>query len=328
MKHRLFPLFLALLLTGCSMQTDTSAPESPTETLADPAVDSLAESPAETESTALPPVDHPEDAAYTFIRDTLIPHYGLSKPWTVIQPITYKGTGFTCKDLPAEAHGIISAVVQDFDGNGDPEIVTLMLKHHSFILELYCPFDGTYALCGVYAFLTYWDNVSYNPKLWVQDDLLLMTNDSLTCDPAHEQDAAFTAMCQDMYLGDMPDVACVSAELTAVRVTDKGFTEEVRIQNTLTPGKEVFSANGEELTAAVGGMDYDKAHVLACKVLDHAGVRYDPDKFYTDWGILDNVQHGGLSLTLTDAEPVFEIDFGNQTIFSDYTNLYAMTASE
>ena len=210
-------------------------------------------------------------------------------------------------------------MVQDFDGNGEPEIVTLMLKEHSFILDLYCPFDGTYALSDVYPFLTYWDNVSYNPKLRIQDDLLLLTNYPLTCDPAHEQDAAFTAMCQDLYLGDMPDVACVSAELTVLRVVGDDFKEQAVIRNSLTPGKETFSANGEEITCAVGEMDYGKTKSLVSKALNDAGVQFDPGSLYTDW--YSSEPHDGLSIDFTNAEPVFEINHGNQTLFTDYTDL-------
>ena len=322
-RNIIYPLLLALTLTGC--QSPASVPE-PSETAAETTAESTSETAAETTAEAAPVSN---EAAYAFIRDMLIPQYGLSKPWTVIQPITYQETGFTCEDLPAEAQGIISAVVQDFDGDGDPEIVILMQKYHSFILQLYCPFDGTYALCEVYEFLTYWDNTSYNPKLWIQDDLLILTNDSLTCDPAHAQDAAFTAVCQDMYLGDMPDVACVSAELTVLRVDGDDFEKQVVIRNTLTPSKETFSANGEEITCAVGEMDYDKTLALARGVLDNHGIAYD--MLYTDWGAygIPNVEpHNGLAINFTDAEPVFEISFGNQKLFCDYTDLYAQINKE
>jgi hypothetical protein len=119
----------------------------------------------------------------------------------------------------------------------------------------------------------------------------------------------------------MPDVSCVSAELTVLHVTGSGFEEPVMLRSILLPNHESFYANRELFTAAVGEMDYDKTRALAGELLDAAGVQYDPDSLFTDWG--GSEPHNGLAVEFTAAEPVFEISSGgvSEELFTDYTHL-------
>ncbi|MBP0973025.1 MAG: hypothetical protein J5851_03870 [Oscillospiraceae bacterium] len=168
-------LLCILTLTGCSTQTDTSAPTEPvTETAAE--TEALTgpetEAPTETVIPAPPPLS---EKAAAWLYDTLVPQYGLS--------------GLTSYDAaqptPKSAQGVVSALERDFTGDGTPDLLIVRQDAQACILDLYTPTGESYALADSCTCLAAENTPAPVVSLSVHDSLLLV---STTTDNGHKND--------------------------------------------------------------------------------------------------------------------------------------------
>ena len=250
---------------GAAM-SDTDAAESENGAVpSDPPAEETKNSPAPANA---------EEAAYAYIRDTLVPRYGLSGS-ALFDMFRYTESGDRCysPEIPAEAQGIISALVRDLDGNGTRELVTIRLEGYAFILDSYAIGADTCTLLNSYPLLTYDEHTFVQPNIRVelQGDLIVFVN--YRAEYAEESgDAAFDAYIAPVFYELKP--SRFASEITAVRLTGSGIEEAAVLRYLIEPGGERFTVNGETLTAQLGETDYARAETLARNALDSAGVQY------------------------------------------------------
>ncbi|MCR4644954.1 MAG: hypothetical protein K5695_06040 [Oscillospiraceae bacterium] len=269
MKHTkaLIPLLCVLALTGCSARTDTSAP---TEPMTEPATET--EAVTETVLVTEAPVDDPEEAAYAYIRSTLLPQYGLSATDTLLAIFVddydteRRYQWFDHSDpIPAEAQGLIAAAVRDLSGDSVPELVTLRAEDWSLILDAYRIGNDTCTPLGSFTVCTYSPHEDFFPYVWMQDDLLLVESYVGT----------FSIIEQDGYKTNRSDEQLTT--FTALHVTDNGFEAAVTLTGGYTADKVICTVGDEDLSAAPGEADIDRANALAAEALDALGIRYKKD---------------------------------------------------
>ena len=166
MKMKPFlPLLLALALTGCSAGTERSTPDAVPETVpvADVTAGETAEVPAVTEAPTEKPTAPPSEAM-RYLQDALVPLYGLSE----LTPYSPK------QAPPASALGILSAVEQDFTGDGTPDLLIVRQDETACLLDLYTRTGADYDLAYSYTCCSAADQPAALVHLSQQDDLLLV----------------------------------------------------------------------------------------------------------------------------------------------------------
>lgn len=181
-KKTILPLLLALALTGCSTQPDSIAPTA-SVTEAPAGTEAVIEAPAgsSTEAPTEPPViaEAPEDIAYRFIEEELIQTDGLSD-LALYQAIDWEAGSPTCGELvpPDATQGIISAYVEDFSGDGVPELLVICSKDYRIDLDFYKITEDTCLMIGSYSIEggQYVDN---SPKIGTVNGKVIVENDYL-----------------------------------------------------------------------------------------------------------------------------------------------------
>ena len=164
-------LLLTLVLTGCNAPSDSTVftePVTETETVSELQTEATTDFQTEeisesyTETETIPDTQAETDVptaltdasktAYTYIRDELIPLYGLSD----LQPFASICWDYNAPEVgalapPAETQGIISAVTADVTGDDSPELLTIRADGLDYVLEWYSMDGETVNLLGSYS---------------------------------------------------------------------------------------------------------------------------------------------------------------------------------
>ena len=315
-------LLLALALTGCSAQPDPAQP-SATEAPAVQETEALTEAPAETEAVT----ETPEEAAYRFIRDELVPKYGLAEPNAVFAQRKLTDDGFSeWQQLPDSVQGIHSAVLRDFNGDGTLEMVIVRIEGMKLICEVYVLVGDTYTLRGSLPTTYRETNLDFAPGIFLQDDLLVLQNTfAYQESPDLAHDRLYRAP-KDVY-----EIDELWTSFEAQRLTEDDSYISVFFSYDRDEGVDKMYYNfdhGDTIDLDPHETAAEDIVPLVEQKLQAAGVRYDSVDYHQ---AEKPAGFKRLDITLTDAEPVWEIrnvEGTDQQWFQDHTHLYEKLTGE
>ena len=345
MKYRRYvPLLLALLLTGCGTQAGTASSaepvtesltetetatdtqtEPPTETAADtqtepptetaPATEAPSETAAETVPSELTDV---QKTAYTYIRDELIPQYGLSDlaPYKSVCWIS-NSPDFGALTPPTETQGLISAVTADLTGDDTPELLTFRTEGIGYVLEWYSLEGGSVSLLCSYSVPGGGTDAWVTPRILLKNDRVVVYYAYLI----------------------LPGCSRYGNETTVLGLEDGEVRELCTLSGIRTPGSIGFSVKGlNELNFVLSETDDENQHPdvekTAMSELEYAGA--EAASVYAGWGwdapeeLAGDLCYG-IYPTFEDSTPIFDtIDTApdNQETrqFADHTALRSCLA--
>ncbi|MCR4644953.1 MAG: hypothetical protein K5695_06035 [Oscillospiraceae bacterium] len=204
--------------------------------------------------TALPrdfaPASSPEETAYRYVKNELFPAYGMSEQGSFPSKRA-RWDNETLLRYPDAAQGILSAVVQDFNGDGAPELLTARADDWSVILDFYRIGDDTCAPLASYTVCTN-DPAHYaTPQLYVLGDRILLYN-----------------VAGAVIGGD----ARLSYTGTLLHLTEQGVAEQTLFDGAFDPHECRVTAAGKTLTAPWGELDLEEGTALVRQALQDAGI--------------------------------------------------------
>ncbi len=330
MKRKLlFPLLLALTLTGCGIlgETPVSAPE-PSDTAAETAADTTeAVSETETELESLTNPDLPteefsaedtadaeteptteqigqfapamdyEKEAYRFVREELVPVYGLSDT-AFFETVDWE-QGIAVEP-PESTQGIISALIYDLTGDGTPELVVFRSHGYTFIMEGYKVSGDSFDEIGSVEIASYDESLDITPSVTVQGDRILVRQTFAVLPGMSHYGTSFAAY------GVVGDSLQILTEVSGYRA----------------PGSVSISVNDDTHYASEteDDLDYDALCEEIRQNLDIEGVTCESVK--CGWG--DDLGIGyGVEVVCPDEMPVFNVEYvpDSGSFFLDDTGL-------
>ncbi|MBR3629510.1 MAG: hypothetical protein IKN55_03450 [Oscillospiraceae bacterium] len=313
------PLLLVLALTGCSAGTESSTPAANPET--EPVTTSAAEETSGPETAGTEPTDapteaptdapteppteaaDPEEIAYRFLSEELIPADGLSDlqhylaiDWELASP--------TCGELvpPQSTQGIISAAVEDFSGDGVPELLTVVSRGYRIDLDFYTIADDTCRMIGSYSIESS-QSVNITPEISIKNGKVIVEYSSMA----------------------LPGCSSYGNAFIALSATDGGINTLCELSGFRVPGSMTLNVNGSvKLDVAVDEMEDDNSHPdieqAAMQCLQDAGL--DPVSVQAGWSESMDLSYG-IYPQIEGKTKLFDTtsDEESNVRFNDYTGL-------
>ena len=268
--------------------------------LGEAAADGLGDDPPESSSASESSIEYTtpavEKAAYAFVRDVLIPQYGLSDQ-AAYPDVDWDKTN-AAQMPPKSTQGIVSAVTEQFGGSD--LLVTVRAEDWSLLLDFYEPDGDSFRQTDSYTVYTY-------DRTWVPTPHIRRQGDLIVC--SYEW----------MYV---PGCSHYGNSYVFLRIKDGKAEPVCTLESGRHPGNEVFSVNGSEISAAEGEMDYAETERLACEALDAAGVNYR--SLSNGWGSERSGLLYGLQFELLNYKTIVQMltDDNGNSIFGNCGNIF------
>ncbi len=285
--------------------SETELPETQPETMEAPAETTTAAETVLEETTA---AVSQEDAFYQMIADTLVPQWGLSD----LAGFDEDGNAdqsYLVKAIPAGTQGIVSAYVQDFDGNGTEECLIVRVGESAYILDLY---DVNGAMLGTW--VAHWftpDNYNYATDLtiYLVDNYLVV----------------------ERYQIKMPGYSSYGTETQVYKISEAdGISMELFFGGTRSPMNGcVLYVNEETIVGdeSMEGAAFDPLDAMLREELGTLGMQVEGLHF--GWDVGEDLNYGIKADFLGDAVMLFEDGYADGlTVFQDYTQLRERIAAE
>ena len=324
-RNIIYPLLLALTLTGCgsAVQSPASVPE-PSETAAEttaaPAAETAAETtahetepetteptppvtvPEETEETTEPlgqfaPATDVEKAAYRFIREELVPVYGLSD--TAFYETVNWDEGVAAEP-PESTQGIISALIYDITGDSTPELLVFRSHGLTFLMEGYTPNGDSFDEIGSAVIVESDETLDSIPSVTVAGDRILVRE-------------TFAAL---------PGLSRYGTHFSVYGVTGGSLQKLTEVTGYRAPGTVSISVNDDVHSADEIGdnLDYDALSEEIRQNLEIEGVSCE--SVTCGWGEEFGIGYGA-AITVPDEMPVWNLEYvqDSGSFFLDETGL-------
>ncbi len=327
------PLLLALVLTGCSVPADSTVSTEPvteietaselqTEPKSETQTEEVTESLTETEAETIPDTEMETDVpaaltdvqktAYTYIRDELIPLYGISDLQSYPSICwDYSAPEVGALAPPAETQGIISAVTADMTGDAIPELLTVRSDGLDYVLEWYSIDGETVTLLDDYSISGGGATAFVTPKISLKNGRVIVYTEYLI----------------------LPGCSRYGNETIVLGIEEGAVSELCSMGGSRSPGSVGFHVKGlGDLSFSLSESDdgeHPDVEKKAMDELEFAGV--EAASIYAGWGWkapdgLGGDLSYGIYPTFVEATLLFDTadstpDAAESRQFSDHTDL-------